>query len=299
MGNGTSRRFRMRRTLAAALAAAACWGIAAAAVKVRVLPPLLVDTKGAPLSRPEGVAFGAGTLAVADTGAGRIVTYAVTERGVSPRADFAVAEVPYPIRLCVTSGRDILALDGRSRRIARLGPAGELKSFLDVDGIPRALALDRSDGLYVLDVSGPRVIPFDAAGKKGEPRALPATAGFFSDLAVDARGDLYLLDSVGRQIWVLRRGEKEATPLGPGLGEEAAFPTSLALTGSGLLAVADQYGGGIVFVGPDGSFRGRQLAMGWREGFLRYPSAVASDGADGLFVADRENNRVQILSIAP
>ena len=76
------------------------------------------------------------------------------------------------------------------------------------------------------------------------------------------------------------------------------FGTSIAVDGSGRVYVADQNGGAIFVLAADGSFMGRHAAMGWKEGMLRYPSALAV-GAGRLLVADRENNRVAMFAIAP
>jgi hypothetical protein len=47
-------------------------------------------------------------------------------------------------------------------------------------------------------------------------------------------------------------------------------------------------------VGKDGSFKGRKLRMGWKEGELRYPSDICLDDQGNVFIADRGNNRVQM-----
>jgi hypothetical protein len=67
---------------------------------------------------------------------------------------------------------------------------------------------------------------------------------------------------------------------------------------TGRIAIADLSDGGIVFLGPDGSFRGRQSAMGWKEGLLRYPSGLAAGPPGLLFVADRGNNRVAVFAVS-
>lgn len=274
---------------------------AAGHLKLRALAPIYSDSKGTPLSAPESAAFGAGSLlAVADTGSGRIVMCSVTAEGITPTAEFAVAEAPYPIRIKLTSKGELLVLDGRSRKIARVASTGEFKGYIDTGNSPgiRAIALDRSDRLYVLDVSAPRILMFDAAGKAAGETPLPASAGFFSDLVIDARGDVFALDSVGSQVYVVRAGASEASKFGVRLVEELDFATSLAVTRSGHLFLVDQHGGGIVILGPDGSFQGRQSAMGWREGFLRYPSDISYDDNAGLYIADRGNNRVQVFAIS-
>ena len=276
---------------------------AAGGLKLRAQPPLYSDSKGNALNAPEGVAFGAGSaIAVSDTGSGRIATFRTGAGGIMPVAEFALAEVPYPTRLRITSRGDLLVLDSRSRRIARVAMDGAFKGWLElaVSGSPavRGFALDRQDQLFVLDVSVPRVVVSDLAGKPVREIPLPVGKSFFSDLAVGTRGDLFVLDSVGHQVYVVRPGSSEVAPLGGNLAEELDFATTLAVADTGHLFVVDQYGDGVVILGPDGSFQGRQGLMGLREGFLRYPSAIAYDPAGFVYVADRANNRVQVFAIA-
>jgi len=277
---------------------------AAGGLKLRAQPALYADSKGNALNAPEGVAFGAkSTLAVSDTGSGRIATFRTGAGGVTPVAEFTLAEVTYPTRLRITSKGDLLVLDSRSRRIGRVGMDGAFKGWLElaVSGTPavRSFALDRQDQLFVLDVSVPRVVVSDLAGKPVREIPLPVGKSFFSDVAVGTRGDLFVLDSVGHQVYVVRPGSTEVAPLGGNLAEELDFATTLAVADTGHLFVVDQYGDGVVILGPDGSFQGRQGTMGLREGFLRYPSAIAYDPAGFVYVADRANNRVQVFAIAP
>lgn len=276
--------------------------VAARGLKLRALPSVYADSKGVALNAPEGVGFGAGsTIAVSDTGAGRIATFRKEGDEIRPVAEFALAEVPYPTRLKVTAKGELLVLDGRSRRVARISPQGAFAGWIELaaGGAPavRSFALDRQDQLFVLDVAAPRVIVTDLAGRTVRELRLPAGKGFFSDVAVGSRGDVFVLDSVGHQVYVAPPGSAEAVPLGPSLAEELDFATTLAVADSGHLFVVDQYGDGVVILGPDGSFQGRQGAMGLREGFLRYPSAIAYDPAGFVYLADRDNNRVQVFQV--
>jgi len=59
----------------------------------------------------------------------------------------------------------------------------------------------------------------------------------------------------------------------------------------------DQNGGGVVVLGQDGSYRGRQLGMGWKEGLLYYPSQMCVSGGEIAVIADRENSRVQVFKL--
>jgi len=276
---------------------------AAGGIKLRAQAPIYVDSKGVALSAPEGVAFGAGSaIAVSDTGSGRIATFRTGAGGITPIAEFKLAEVPYPTRLRITSKGDLLVLDGRSRRIARVAADGAFKGWVDPgaggDPVVRGFAIDRQDQLFLLDVSVPRVIVADLSGKPVREIPLPAGRSFFSDVAVGSRGDVFVLDSVGHQVYVVRSGSTDVTPLGGSLAEELEFATTLAVADTGHLFVVDQYGDGVVILGPDGSFQGRQGMMGLREGFLRYPSAIAYDPAGFVYIADRANNRVQVFAIA-
>jgi hypothetical protein len=56
-------------------------------------------------------------------------------------------------------------------------------------------------------------------------------------------------------------------------------------------------GGNIVIFGRDGSFLAKQLAPGWNEGLLRHPSQICITEGDEVFVADRDNSRVQVFGL--
>jgi DNA-binding beta-propeller fold protein YncE len=273
---------------------------AAEAVRLKPLSSAYVDAKGVGLRLPRGVAVSGSLVAVADSGNGRIVTYTVTADGLRPRSEVVVPELPFPIAVSLRASGEILVLDGRTRRIARLSAEGVFSGWLEPAGVEgplavRSLATGPGDSLYVLDVGGGRVLALDPGGRLLATLAIPKEARFFSDLTVDDKGDVYAVDSVGRRLWVARKGESGFAPLTAPLPDEFEFPTSIAADGEGRLYVGDENGGGVVVFGRDGSFRGRQLAMGWKEGFLRYPSDLALGPGSTLLVAERGNHRVQVF----
>ena len=245
--------------------------------------------------------MGGDLLAVADSGNRRVLFYTAGPEGVAPRGEVRVPEVPFPIRVAVLPGGEVLALDGRTRRIARLHPERGFLGWLEPAGaegrfVPRSLAAGADGRLHVLDVGGARVLVLSAEGRVEASAAFPPEARSPSDLAVDARGDVYVVDSVARRVLVWRRGEPALAPLTPSLDEDLEFPTSIAADDEGRIYVADQDGGGVVVLGRDGSFRGRHLAMGWKEGFLRYPADLCVGPGGTLFVAERGNDRVQVFA---
>jgi sugar lactone lactonase YvrE len=297
---------RVPRTLALAVFLGALLASPARGEGVKLRPgtSAYADSKGVALARPEGILCTPSAIVAADTGNGRFVVYDVGDRALTPKLEFQVAEVPYPIRIRLDGKGGFFALDGKSRRIVRLGLDGAVKGIVPVDAggaspIVRSFAVGPDGDLYVLDVAGARVLVMDAAGAPVLQVALPPECRSPSDVAVGPSGRIYVLDGVGSRIFAAAKGETAASPLGASLSEDLAFATSLAADAEGRLFVVDQNGGGIVILGPDGSFRGRQSGMGWTEGLLRWPSSICLDGKGGIAVADRENNRIATFQIAP
>jgi len=278
---------------------------AAEAVKLRPLTAAYTDSNGTPLKRPEGVAYDEKSLlAVADTGGGRIMLYAFKGERVEPLASLSLPQLPYPIRVQFDPKGDILALDGKSRRIIRLTAAGDFRGYVEPSEvpksgtvIPRSFRVDGKGNIYILDVFSGRVLVLDPAGKFQRDIPFPPKYGFFSDLAVDGNGSIYLVDSVGGRVYTARKNAQDITPLSENLQEDMNFPVGISVDNRGRLYLSDQDGSGIVILGPDGSFRGRQSGMGWKEGFLRYPSALHVSEGGNLFIADRGNSRVQLFTI--
>jgi sugar lactone lactonase YvrE len=262
------------------------------------MAPIYVDGKGAGIRQPEGVACRGNALVVADTGNGRLLRYTIAGENWTPGGEVVLSQLPSPIRVDVNSKGEILALDGSSRKIARIASSGEFLGYVapagEVQGaiVPRSIRLDGQDNLYLLDVFSARVLVLDPSGKVQREIPFPKGYGFLSDLAVDAGGNVYLLDSVRKRVYKVAKNSSEAIPLTGSLQEEAYFPTSIATDKQGTIFLVDQNGSGVVILGPDGSFRGRRLSMGWKEGFLRYPAQMCITENGTAFIADRGNNRV-------
>jgi sugar lactone lactonase YvrE len=289
----------------ACLAAATVAAAAAETARLRYVTGLYADDKGVPLRQPEAVACNDKAVAiVGDTGRGRLVRYTIDEREVKPGGAIAAAQVTVPIRLQLSSKDEIFALDGRQRRIGRFDAKGEFQGYVQPEGVPepttvvpRSFKLDRRDNIYVLDIFSARVLVLDPSGKYQRHVPLPPGYGFISDVAVDGKGTIYILDSVRPAVYAAAGDAKQFTRLGTGLQSHASFPTSLVADGRGVLYVADQNGAGIVVVGQDGVVLGRQLAMGAAEGLLYYPSQICVTEKGQMFIADRGNNRVQLFQI--
>jgi sugar lactone lactonase YvrE len=203
----------------------------------------------------------------------------------------------------MNSKGEIFALDGSSRKIVRVAPTGEFLGYFaptgDAQGtvVPRSLRVDRDDSVYLLDVSGARVLVLDPSGKALREVPFPKGYGFMSDLGLDTGGNILLLDSVRKKVFKVAKNSPEAKQLGESLKEEAYFPVAIAADKQGTIYLVDENGSGIVILGPDGSFRGRRMSMGWKDGFLRYPAQMCISENNTAFIANRGNNRVEVLLI--
>jgi sugar lactone lactonase YvrE len=279
--------------------------LAADTGKLRYVTAIYLDDKGTGMRQPEGVACNdKATVIVGDTGRGRLLRYTIEDGAVKPAGEILAPQVAAPIRVQLTSRGDILALDGKERRVARFDAKGEFKGYLRPEGVPeptsivpRSVKVDRNDRIHLLDVFSARVLVLDADGKYLRHVPFPRDHGFFSDLAVDGRGTIYLLDSVRAAVHAAGKDAKEFSLIAKDLRPHLSFPTSIAVDTRGVLYLVDQNGGAIVLVGQDGAFLGRQLAMGWNEGLLYYPSQMCVNDKGQIFIADRGNSRVQVFSI--
>jgi sugar lactone lactonase YvrE len=281
------------------LAALAAASSARAELGVVARGPIYADPKGVAFKAPEGVGCSATALVVADTGNGRLVSYEWKDGVTSGGSEIKVAQLPYPTRVQVDSKGNMLVLDRKARRIARLDPKGALQGWVEVKGaavVPMAFKLDASDGLYILDMASSSVLVLDAAGAVTARIPLPKQRAIFTDVAVDGAGTVYALDALEAAVWSAPKGATEFKALSKGMRDLMSFPSYLTTDGKGALIVVDQNGSGLVLLGIDGSYLGRRLAMGWSDGSVYYPAQICVDESGDLAVADRGNNRVQLFS---
>jgi len=274
-------------------------------VKLRHVQSIYLDEKGTGMKQPEGVACNdKSLLVVGDTGNDRLLRYSYQDRSLKAGTEIKVQQLSNPIRLQVNSRGEIFALDGKKRRIIRLNPDGTFKGYVDGENIPspstfvpRSFKIDSQDNLYILDIFSARVLVINPEGKYQKQVSFPNEYGFFSDLSVDPKGGLFLIDCVKAMVFSTDKEAKSFSPLTKSLREYLNFPTSLTMDNRGTLYVVDENGGGIVILGKDGTYMGRQLSLGWNEGLLYYPSQMCLNEKGEVFIADRGNNRVQIFTI--
>jgi hypothetical protein len=279
---------------------------AAGSARLSHLATVYADEKGAGLHLPEGVACGAGgVVVVGDTGNDRLLRFTYRDRTLGTVSAIKTTQLTSPSRVQIASKGDIYALDSRQRRIVRLDSNGQFKAALAFDGVPapaiivpKSFAIDAADNIYVLDEFSARVLVVDAQGKFQRALALPAGIGFATDVAIDFEGNLLVLDSVKRRIFTAAKGAVAFAQLGGDLtASVATMPTSI-MASKGLLLLAEGNGSTIDLFGRDGRFLSRMLTMGWTEGLLNHPSQLCVSDKDEVFIADRDNSRVQVFQLA-
>ncbi|MGO8989672.1 MAG: NHL repeat-containing protein [bacterium] len=273
--------------------------------KLRHVQSIYFDDRGGGIKLPEGVACNDNSvLVVGDTGNDRLLRYTLEEKIVKGGAEIKIPELTSPIRIQMNSKGEIFALDGKKRRIVRINPDGSFKSYVDPEGVPspsafvpRGFKIDRSDNIYILDIFTGRVLVLNPEGKYQKQIPFPKEYGFFSDLSVDVKGSIHLIDCVKAMVFSAPKDSNSFSPLTKSLREYLDFPTSLTTDSRGTIYIVDEDGCGIVLLGQDGSYLGRQLTMGWNEGLLYYPSQICINEKGEAFIADRGNSRIQIFTL--
>jgi DNA-binding beta-propeller fold protein YncE len=263
------------------------------------------DQASTAFKQPEGIACDDQSLViVADTGNGRLLRYLFRDQTISSASPaIQLPELTYPTRAQLNSKGEIFVLDRKRRRIVRLTPEGAFHSYLDPIGLPsaeyapRSFCIDRNDAIHVLDIFSERVLVLTPEGRYLAQKKFPKDYGFFSDLAVDYKETVFLIDSINATVFAAARGAAEFSPLTQNLKEYMRFPTAITTDNRGRIYLVDRNGSRVIIIGPDGSFLGRLSAMGWKEGLLQHPSQLCINSRGEIFIADTNNNRIQVFAV--
>lgn len=249
------------------------------------------------LYSPEGLAVdGAGNLYIADTG-------------------------NHSIRMVNTSGIiTTVAGTGFAGYSGDGGPAAGAKL-----NAPSGVAVDGSGNLYIADRGNYRIRMVSTNGTistfAGNGKCCyggdngPATSALLylpSSVALDAAGNLYIADASNNRIRQVNSSGTIATFAGTGiagfdgdgggankaklwspLGVAADTAGNLYITESGNLRVRRIASDGTIATLVGGAINDGSKAV---SGLLAQPSAVATDAAGNIYIADTNNNRVRMVS---
>jgi len=271
-------------------------------VKLKPLTAAYLDNKNTPLRYPEGVAITKNTVFVADTGNARLVRYTLVNDELKDGVEIKFEQLVYPIRLKATSKGDLLALDGKSRKILKINNAGQFQGYLDPQNVkmpdefvPRSMAVDAKDNIYLLDIFGERVLVMDAAANVTRQIPFPKDFGYIADVAVDSKGNVLIIDSIRSQVLKAAPADPAFTAITKDLDTYQYFVVSIETDSQGRIYLLDQNDNGLVLLGQDGKFIGRYLNEGWKAAQLFYPGQGSLSESGIYAIADRNNNRVQLF----
>ena len=273
--------------------------------KLRFVASIYADIKGVAIKQPEGVACSYKSfVVVADTGGGRLLRYTFVDGVLQGGDELPVSGLSNPLRVQMNSKGEIFVLDGKQRRIARINPEGAPMGYITPVGlpapsdfVPRSFKIDGNDAIYILDILNARVLVLDPSGKFIKSLPFPDGYGFISDLAVDTQGVVFLIDSTNSQVYTAGKDAQGFTPLSKSLKENMAFAADITVDSRGTIFLSDQDNSAIITINRDGSFQARHLGQGWKESFLHYPTQMCITNSGNLFIADRDNSRVEVFSI--
>jgi imidazolonepropionase-like amidohydrolase/streptogramin lyase len=167
-------------------------------------------------------------------------------------------------------------------------------------GAPSSATPDAAGNVYVFRRSEPPVLQFDAKG--GFVRSLAETViRGAHGIRVDPSGMLWLADVSGHVVHKMDPSGRILMTLGQkgvrGTGQDTfSGPTDVLVTPTGDIFVTDgQFGSRIVHFANDGTFKNAWGTNGSGPGQFKLPHAIAMDSAGRLFVADRDNSRIEIF----
>ena len=274
-------------------------------LKFSHITSIYADQHETAIKQPEGIACDdQSLLVVADSGNGRLLRFMFRDKTISSGSPaIQLPELTYPAQAQLNSKGEIFVLDRMKRRIVRLTPDGAFHSYLEPTGlpsatvVPRSFFIDRNDIIYILDIFSERVLVLGPEGQYRAQKKFPKDYGFFSDLTVDFKESIFLIDSINAMVFSAAKDATAFSPLTQNLKQYMRFPTGITTDNKGHMYLVDRNGGRIIILGPDGSFLGRLSAMGWKEGFLNYPSQLCINSRGEIFIADTNNNRIQVFAL--
>jgi DNA-binding beta-propeller fold protein YncE len=170
---------------------------------------------------------------------------------------------------------------------------------------PLGIAFDAAGKMYVTDVGGAsqRVHVFDAGGALVRDFGVADLLNYPNGIAVDAGGNAYVADSnngrllafdaTGARIGAVARGAAES---------DLGMPRGVAVDSHGRVYVVDSVGQAVQMYRAmqAGDTSPQYLTTFGREGTVdgafEFPNGVAVDGRGRIYVADWNNDRLQIWS---
>jgi len=195
----------------------------------------------------------------------------------------------------------IYIYDANGKYLRTFAPKGDLNGKFN----PLALAFAPDGTLYASDIRGTdaknhRIVAFAPDGTVQRSMGAPGQLTYPNGIAVDRQGNIQVSDSGNGRMVVFTQYGKMLATISRGIGEgDLGMPKGAAVDDSGRLFVADttDHQVRLYLVGDSKAtptYIGSFGDEGQTDGTFEYPTGVATDKRAHIYVADRDNNRVQV-----
>ena len=257
--------------------------------------------------KPYGIAVAPdGRLYVADTAARRVFAFDPDSKTVSFVGENGGGHLTKPIGVAVDDRGTVFVADGTLKRVFGYGPKGELLIAIGHDGelaSPSGLAVDRvNKRVYVADATKHQVLSYSTEDGKplrtiGRRGSEPGEFNFPTNLTVDARGQLYVADTLNFRIQIFNADGAFVKTFGTLGDTPGSFnrPKGVAVDSEGHIYVMDSSFNNFQIFDEDGKLLLFVGAGGRNRGEFYLPAGLFIDDRDRIYVADQGNSRVQVF----
>ena len=205
---------------------------------------------------------------------------------------------------------DVYVADRYQGAVAVFDKDGNFKDWFTPDQsiakwIPLGLAFDSQGNLYIGDVSQTAnvVYKFDTAtGKLLQTFGKGAQMSYPNGIAVDAQGHVAVADGSNGRLLVFDQSGNVLSIVSRCVGDgQLGMPRGVALDDHGQIVVVDTSANEVFFYKMDAStnalgYSGGIGSGGKGDAMFAFPTGVGADAHGRVYVADTQNNRIQVWS---
>lgn len=210
-----------------------------------------------------------------------------------------------PLFIAVGPKDEVYVSDRERAKISIYSPTGKFVKFFTPTGTtetewsPLALTVDTNGDVYLCDAKTDenRIMVFNKDGrflrKFGKSGAANGEFAYPNGIAVTA-DRIFVADSSNARTQVFDKKGKYLFNLRPGTGTEMTHPVGIDATRKNEVLVVESFGHEVQAYNGDGGelYKFGQLGIG--NGQFRYPTGIAVSTSGRVYIADKQNSRIQI-----